>query len=239
MSELLLDPEQQLELAVHLYTEGLFGIEEDPEKYARLKSERMSPHYFDARPGISDVETRDLIIGNMVDLAQQRAIDVSKNENIQFDEIYDHFAGTPEAMTSYAAMIADQTEMSLLQPRVDLFKTTGNKTPILGRFNQGDRVAEFDDVVTDGASKISTIKALGEAGLTVVDYFVVLDREEGGAPQVLSETGVEITPALGVASMVKILQAEELISATQFDNVKQYIEEFGDPHAKAELGIVA
>jgi len=242
MSEhaLLLDQEAQLKLTVGLYEQGLFGIKENPDDYITLKSERLSPHYLDIRPGISDVNTRDLVVQSMIDLAYTRA-QTHHNNWIYTDleSVYDHIAGTPEAMTSYAAMIANQLDISLLQPRVDLTKATGNKTPILGRYKEGDKVAEFDDVVTDGASKIATIKGLGKAGLTVVDYFVVVDREEGGAPQVLAETGLAITPVLAVSDMALMLVAENKITNTQFDNVREYIGQYGDPRAKEVLGLAA
>lgn len=232
--ELLLNPETQAELTIGLYREGLFGIRENPDDYITLKSKRLSPHYLDIRPGISNIATRDLVIGSMIDLANHR---VDPKGLFAMETAYDHVAGTPEAMTSYAAMLAYVTDMSLLQPRVDMAKQTGNTTPILGKYNKGDKVAEFDDVVTDGKSKIDTIKGLAQAGLEVVDYFVVVDREEGGAPQVKSETDLEITPALAVSSMIRILREESLISGTQFDNVVEYMQQYGDPSAKASLGL--
>lgn len=233
---LLLNPDAQAGLTVSLYREGFFGIKEDPKDYIQLKSERMSPHYLDVRPGISDVEFRELLAGNLVDLANLRA--EAKGFDVM-EAAYDHIAGTPEAMTSYAMLIAHMAAMSLLQPRVDMMKQTGNKTPIFGTYKEGDKVAEFDDVVTDGKSKIDTIKGLLAMELVVEDYFVVVDREEGGAPQVKEVTGIEITPALSVSGMVKILQEESLISSTKFDNVAEYMNQYGDPTAKAALGLVA
>ncbi len=58
-------------------------------------------------------------------------------------------------------------------------------------------------MITDGGTKIETIATLGRAGLTVGDYFVVLDREEGGSKDVADATGIEITPALGLVATVK------------------------------------
>jgi hypothetical protein len=36
--------------------------------------------------------------------------------------------------------------------------------------------------------------------------------------------------------MVKILRANNRISDTQFDNVRQYLAEYGDPHTLEALG---
>lgn len=227
-NELLIGTKEQLDLTIRLHRAGLFGVKEDPADYIPLKSERRSPHYLDIRPGLSDPGTRKKIANTMAVLVHKRAIQQGFENEFH---AYDHYAGTPEAMTSYAALIADLAGMSLLQPRVDTQKASGNKTPILGWYKQGDKVAEIDDVVTDGESKITTIKSLGKAGLVVADYFVVVDRQEGGARQVFEETGVQITPALLVSNMVEMLRAEGEINQTQFDNVAEYLEQYGDQAA--------
>lgn len=239
MSERLLLPEaEQLKLGVTLYEAGLFGIAERPEDYITLKSGRMSPHYFDIRPGVSDVELREDISTSMADLADAKA---ERRASKPVQDVYDFYVGTPEAMTSYAAWIAFLAEMRLLQPRVDQNKVSGNKTPLLGVGKseniEGSLIGAFDDVVTDGQSKIDMIGSLTAQGLVVVDYFVAVDREEGGAPQVLEATGVEITPALAISSLVAMLHAEDEISQTQYDNVVEYIGQYGDPHAQALLNV--
>ena len=234
MSKELLLPYEQADLAIGLHRNNLFGIKEKPQEYITLKSERRLPHYLNIRPALSNLGGREVIVDSMAKLMRVTAREVRGGHPI---EVYGHVAGTPEAMTSYAAMVAMKSGMSLLQPRVDTRKATGNKTPILGDYTEGDTVAEFDDVVTDGASKITTIEQLREAGLKVADYFVVVDREEGGAPQVEAETGISITPAIGVSSLISILHAESLITQTQYDNVAEYIGQYGDPEARASLGV--
>src|SRR5947207_15373406 len=113
MSErrLLLSEEEQFEIAVHLFREDLFGIKEDPTEYKTLKSGRLTPHYLDIRPGISNIATRDTIRYVMADLARFRTRNYGFREPRQ---AYEHFAGIPAAMTSYAPLIADFEHMSLL-----------------------------------------------------------------------------------------------------------------------------
>ncbi len=234
--ELLLSEDKQLALTLSLYERGYFGIQEDPDKFITLKSGRLSPHYLDMRPGISNHSFRDSIAKTMGKLADHR---VPAHGFDTPHEAYAVVAGTPEAMTSYAVDIADELGVDLVQPRVSMEKASGNKTAILGVYSEGDNAAAFDDVVTDGQSKIDTIKGLRTAGLNVLDYFVVVDREEGGAPQVLETTGVEITPVLSLSNMAIMLFAEGQIGQTQYDNVRQYMTEYGDPVAQAALGIAA
>lgn len=230
--KLLLSDEAHLNFTVMLHREGLFGVKEKPEDFISLKSKRRSPHYLDIRPGISSYVTRQIVAGNMFNLARLR----TKEQGYKtMQEAYVYLAGTPEAFTSYATSVADKARMGVLQPRVDTQKTSGNKTPILGKYIPNSRVGEFDDVVTDGQSKIDTIATLGAAGLIVADYFVVVDREEGGAAQVLRETGMQISPALAASRMAVMLFAEGEIGQTQFDNVAEYMDQYGDPWAQAEM----
>jgi orotate phosphoribosyltransferase len=229
----LLDEATQEKLAIRFSDQELFGVAEDPADYTPLKSERMSPHYFNLRPGIASYETRRMVGETMLTLANRKA-ELAGYEDVR--QAYDYFVGNPEAMTSFAATTADLAEMPLLQPRVDIDKSRGNKSPILGRYEPGAEVAAFDDVVTDGESKIMMIDFLEEKHIDVIDYFVVVDREEGGAAQVYEEANLAITAALGVSRMVKILRANNRISDTQFDNVRQYLAEYGDPHTLEALG---
>jgi orotate phosphoribosyltransferase len=230
---LLLSEEYRLHLALELQQAELLGIlgSPDPNNWIELKSKRRSPHYMDVRKGISSPKIRHRIAQTLLELAQQRVAPLGQSVR----DAYTHITGTPEAMTSYATTIADLGNLSLLQPRVATNKTSGNKTPILGTFDEGDSVAAFDDVVTDGQSKVDTIGALRAGGLEVTDYFVLLDREEGGAPQVYQETGLEIVPAMGMSSLARLLRAERKISSQQFVNVARYVERYGEDHAKETI----
>lgn len=229
--ELVLDEERQRRLAITLVRNQLFGVKENTDDYIRLKSGRLSPHYLNIRDGLADYPVRHGIAQAMVDLARAHT-----GDHLRIG--VNHVVGSPEAMTSYAASMADILQMGLLQPRVATQKTTGNKAPVLGRYQPGDRVAAFDDVVTDGETKIATVRSLEEAELEVADYYVLLDREEGGTPQVAEATGLDVTPALGVSSLVRLLHAEGELNSRQWDNVARYLDEYGEPHARETIHTV-
>lgn len=233
---LLLDSDDQEQVGLYLFDQGLFGVREDPADYIRLKSGRLSPHYFDIRQGVSDWKTRRVVSTTLGALMSRRAV---QENSPDLRGRYDYVAGNPEAMTSYAASLADHLKIGLLQPRVDQAKSTGNKTPILGRYQRNEAVALVDDVVTDGGSKEDMIRKMNESGLDVIDYFVVLDREEGGRLQVRQNTGLEIVPALSVSAMVHILEANNRLSGAQTDNVHEYMKQYGDPEARQVLGIIS
>jgi len=64
-------------------------------------------------------------------------------------------------------------------------KGHGTKSRIEGNVRAGERVAVLDDVVTTGASTIIALEAAKEAGLIVDRVIALVDREEGGAENIL------------------------------------------------------
>ncbi len=59
-------------------------------------------------------------------------------------------------------------------------KDYGTSKRIEGRFEEGEKVAVVEDIVTSGGAAIQAVEALREAGLAVEDLYCVVDREEGG-----------------------------------------------------------
>lgn len=232
MTQLILSDYEIESATVRLYKSGIFGIEEDPKNFRNLKHERKSPHYFDIRKGVSSFETRQLIGGMVNKLVQRRATSVSGQ-----GKHYDHFVGVPEAMTTYVVTAADNERKSQLQIRANKQKTSGNKTPIMGEYKTGDRIALFEDAITSGKSTIDEIDNVQAEGLIVEDVFVMVDRQEGGSETIRQQTGVNVIAGLAVAQMVDLLRAEELISETQRDNVAEYLGQYGEPRAKAVFGV--
>jgi orotate phosphoribosyltransferase len=57
---------------------------------------------------------------------------------------------------------------------------------------EGNGVVIIEDTMTTGGSIIKAIDALKEEGLKVIKAFVVVDRLEGGAQNVLAATSVEV-----------------------------------------------
>jgi orotate phosphoribosyltransferase len=51
---------------------------------------------------------------------------------------------------------------------------------IEGPFEQGDRVAVVEDVITTGGSALKAARAISDAGGKVVGVLALVDREEGG-----------------------------------------------------------
>ncbi len=91
-----------------------------------------------------------------------------------------------------------------------------------GEIKSGARFMLFDDVVTDGHSKLDSIQAIEEAGAKVNGVLVVVDREQGGARNLL-ERGYALDSLLTVHQMVSQLQESGLIGPHIARTVSEYI----------------
>lgn len=89
---------------------------------------------------------------------------------------------------------------------------------------KGDRVLFFDDVISEGLSKIEGIKPLQELGADVKDFLVVVNREQGGKEN-LEKMGFRVHALAKVSDLVKSLSGKH-ISQEQADKVLAYVKGF-------------
>jgi orotate phosphoribosyltransferase len=87
---------------------------------------------------------------------------------------------------------------------------------------QGDYILFFDDVISEGLSKVEGIKPLEELGAVVKHLMVVVDREQGGR-QNLEKLGYKVHALAKVSELVKALLQSKHISEEQADAVLDYI----------------
>jgi uridine monophosphate synthetase len=87
---------------------------------------------------------------------------------------------------------------------------------------RGENVLFFDDVVSEGLSKVEGIKPLEELGAHVKHLVVVVDREQGGKEN-LEKLGYEVHSLANISEIVKVLHKSEKISMQQADAVLDYI----------------
>jgi len=73
---------------------------------------------------------------------------------------------------------------------------------IEGPFQQGDRVAVVEDVITTGGSALRAAQVIGDAGGQVIGVLALVDREEGGR---------EALEAHGLA-VVALTRASEIVA---------------------------
>ncbi|HNY73410.1 MAG TPA: phosphoribosyltransferase family protein, partial [Syntrophales bacterium] len=65
-------------------------------------------------------------------------------------------------------------------------KDHGTKSALEGDVKAGERVVVLDDVITTGGSTITAIERVRAAGLVVDRVIALIDREEGGRENILS-----------------------------------------------------
>ncbi len=88
---------------------------------------------------------------------------------------------------------------------------------------KGDNILFFDDVVSEGLSKIEGIRPLQELGGNVRHLMVVVNREQGGREN-LERSGYEVHALVKVSDIVDSLSKAKSISEDQASAVLNYIQ---------------
>ena len=90
---------------------------------------------------------------------------------------------------------------------------------------KGDRILFFDDVISEGLSKLEGIKPLRELGGNVTHFLVVVNREQGGK-ETLEKMGFKVHALAKVSDLINSLYQNRRISNEQADAVSDYIKGF-------------
>lgn len=155
-----------------------------PEEPYILTSGWASPVYVDCRRVISFVDARRAIVRMAVEMLGARMKD-------GWDAV-DCVAGGETAGIPYGAWIAEAADKPMLYIRKKP-KGFGRGARIEGALAEGARVLLVEDLATDGASKISFIDAVREAGGGITDAFVVFFYAAfPGAQDAVRGAGVEL-----------------------------------------------
>jgi uridine monophosphate synthetase len=87
---------------------------------------------------------------------------------------------------------------------------------------KGDNILFFDDVVSEGLSKLEGMKPLEELGAKVSHLMVVVDREQGGREN-LEKLGYKVHALAKISELVESLLQNQRISSEQANAVLDYI----------------
>jgi uridine monophosphate synthetase len=215
--------EHQEELVVGLYDRGALRFSDFEWT---LKSGRKSPIYYNQRK-ITSFQEGLVVNGRELSIeAQRRVLRLGMTAlSTGIDALglpHQHLHGIPQASTVIGGMVALQRGESYIWERVGT-KKYGIAATFEGDYNPGDIVGVIDDVVTDGASKVSTVQGLRENALESSGMVFMLDREEGGADN-LAAAGINFVPVVGLSTAVEILRQANRIGNQEVDWVTQYHE---------------
>ncbi len=90
---------------------------------------------------------------------------------------------------------------------------------------KGDNILFFDDVISEGLSKVEGIKPLQELGANVKHLLVVVNREHGGKEK-LEKLGYHVHALAKISEIVDSLYRDKHISNEQADKVLEYVKNF-------------
>lgn len=91
-----------------------------------------------------------------------------------------------------------------------------------GTVVRGEHILFFDDVVTDGMSKVEGMKPLEEFGAQVNHVMVVVDREQGGKENI-EKSGYKFRALATISELVKCLLQFSYIPEEQANAVLDYV----------------
>ncbi|MDH7478191.1 MAG: orotate phosphoribosyltransferase [Candidatus Bathyarchaeota archaeon] len=178
----------------------------------KIKSGALSPYYIDLACLLSSPKE----LSTVVDMAAEKINGIMKIEKI------DKLASIELKGALILPSIACKVNLPCTIVRKE-DKTYGVTGRIAGAdVIRGESLLFFDDVVTEGLSKLEGIKALEIHGAHVKNVMVVVDREEGGKEN-LEKLGYKVHALVKVSELVEILFKSEHIPKEQRDAVLNYI----------------
>ncbi len=177
-----------------------------------IKSGATSPYYIDLARLLS--KPKQLCI--IADVAADAIRDIMASDRI------DKLASIELKGALIVPSIACKVDMPCVIVRKE-DKAYGVKGRIAGAdVAAGDSVLFFDDVVSEGLSKIEGIKPLQELGAQIKHMLVVVNREQGGKEN-LEKLGYQVHALAKISQVVDALVRSKKISKEQAKIVHEYI----------------
>jgi orotate phosphoribosyltransferase len=134
---------------------------------------------------------------------------------------FDSLVAVPTGGLVIGSALAIETVKPLIYVR-DKPKDYGTTKSIEGKIFSGMKVILIDDVITTGNSVINAIKQLKDAGLSISDVYVIINRLEG-ANNTLELEKVNLYQLTDVLEITTILFQEKLVSKEILDEINNQI----------------
>ena len=197
-------------LAIALYTSGClkFGS-------FKIKSGATSPYYIDLARLLSSPKQ----LCSIADLAAEQVKQIMVSVRI------DKLASIELKGALIVPSIACKLNVPCIVVRKEekVYGVTGR---IAGAdVAKGDNILFFDDVISEGLSKIEGIKPLQELGGNVKHLLVVVNREQGGKEN-LEKLGFQVHALAKISDIVNSLYQTNNISKEQATEVLSYVTSF-------------
>jgi orotate phosphoribosyltransferase len=140
-----------------------------------LASGKQSNYYFNCKPTTMDPEGMNLIGKVLFEMLKDASVTAVGGLTLGADPIANALSviSFQEGKPIKSFTVRKET------------KDHGTKSKIEGTLQKGERIVVLDDVITTGASTITAIEAVREAGLVIDRVIAFIDREEGGRENIL------------------------------------------------------
>ena len=172
-----------------------------------LKSGIISPYYIDLRM----IQSHPKAFHAVVDIYAELLADLDESVFL---------AGIPEAGIPLATAVGYAAERPLIQPRAKI-KQHGKGKLVEGDWKAGDKVAIIDDLVAKGDSKIEALDQFKQAGLKIVGFYLLIDREMGGKA-VIENAGYDAEIAMNITEIFEILRKKNRITEQQESEILSF-----------------
>jgi len=178
----------------------------------KIKSGAMSPYYIDLA----------CLLSSPKDLCQVAEAAASEINRIKVVDRIDMLASIELKGALILPSIGCLVDLPCVVVRKKE-KAYGVKGRIAGAgVAKGDHILFFDDVVSEGLSKLEGMKPLEEFGAEVKHLLVVVDREQGGVKN-LEKLGYKVHALARISELAGSLSASGSVSKDQAQTVLDYI----------------
>ncbi|HVO36870.1 MAG TPA: hypothetical protein VMT01_01710 [Candidatus Acidoferrum sp.] len=178
----------------------------------KIKSGAMSPYYIDLARLLSSPEE----LCNVADAAAEKVREIMSRDRV------DKLASIELKGALILPSVACRVNLPCIVVRKEE-KAYGVTGRIAGAdVMRSDKILFFDDVVSEGLSKVEGIKPLEELGATVEHLLVVVDREQGGKEN-LQKVGYKVHALAKISDLVKSLRETKDIRQEQAETVLNYV----------------
>ncbi len=167
----------------------------DPKGGFKLASGLMSPFYVDCRTLMAFPHARHLVARKAWEVICDLQVDCLGGLEIGAISI-------ATSISDYAYSASPRREWRTFFVRKQA-KDHGLGRLVEGVVQKGDRALIVDDVLTSGGSVLKAITAARDAGLTVTDALVIVDRKEQEGRARIEQTGVKVISLLTIEDLMK------------------------------------
>jgi len=181
----------------------------------KIKSGSISPYYIDLARLLSSPKQ----LCRVADLAAEQVSQIAVSEKIN------KLASIELKGALIIPSIACRANLPCIIVRKDE-KAYGVTGRIAGAdVSKGDNILFFDDVISEGLSKVEGIKPLQELGGNVKHFLVVVNREQGGKEK-LEKLGFTVHALAKISEIVNSLYQNKHISRQQTCEVLDFVKNF-------------